>query len=90
VRVFEYPEMMHAKAWMSDDQFTVGSTNLSDGALDEYLELSASVRNDPAMLRQVETMLERDFDRSRELTDDDFGFKDRVVETLRDVTNLEF
>jgi cardiolipin synthase len=90
VRVFEYPTMMHAKAWLSDDQFTVGSTNLSDGALDEYLELSAAVRNDPEMLDQVETMLEQDFDKSREVQPDEFGFKDRAIETFRDLTNLEF
>jgi cardiolipin synthase len=90
VRVYEYPEMMHAKAWVTDDQLTVGSTNLSDGALDEYLELSAAVKDDPVTLAKAERMLEADLARSRELTLDDFGAGDRVKEFLREVTFLEF
>lgn len=90
VRVYEYPEMMHAKAWLTDEQLTVGSTNLSDGALDEYLELSAAVRDDAATLAKAERMLEADFARSRELSPDDFGLGDRVKELLREATYLEF
>lgn len=89
-RVYEYPTMMHAKAWLADDQLTVGSTNLSDGALDEYLELSAAVTDDPGTIAKAERMLEDDFARSRELTLDDFGFGDRVKEFVRDVTHFEF
>ncbi len=87
--VYEYPTMMHAKAWLSDDQFTVGSTNLSDGAIDEYLELSAAVR-DPATIAKAEAMLEADFAKSTELTLDDFSFGDRLKEFARDRTHLEF
>jgi cardiolipin synthase len=90
VRVYEYPTMMHAKAWLGDDRLTVGSTNLSDGALDEYLELSAAVKDDPKTIAKAEAMLEADFARSRELTLDEFGLGDRIVEKLRDVTHLEF
>lgn len=89
-RVYEYPTMMHAKAWLADDQLTVGSTNLSDGAIDEYLELSAAVKDDPATIAKAERMLEADFAKSRELSLDDFGAGDRVKEFVRDVTRLEF
>jgi phosphatidylserine/phosphatidylglycerophosphate/cardiolipin synthase-like enzyme len=46
VKVFELPEMLHAKAWLRDDDvLTIGSTNLSHGSLRFYRELSASVQD---------------------------------------------
>jgi cardiolipin synthase A/B len=90
VRVYIYPGMMHAKAWLGDDEFNVGSTNLSKGALYEYLELSAAIKDDPELLETVEQMLEGDFAKSEELTADDFGLGDRAFEIFRDVTNLDF
>jgi len=89
VKVFEFPRMMHAKLWMTDDQVTVGSTNLSDGSIDEYKELSAAVR-DPKTLRKAERMFIEDIRQSRQVTTSDFGTKDRVLEKLREVSQFEF
>ena len=90
VEVYGYERMMHAKAWLADDTFTIGSTNLSRGSLSHYMELSASVRDAGVAARAVQ-MLEADFSPERRMTTDDVdGFGLRTVGFVRRLFNLWF
>jgi cardiolipin synthase len=90
VEVYGHERMMHAKAWLADDQFTIGSTNLSRGSLRHYMELSASVRDAGVAAKAVQ-MLEDDFSPARRLSVDDVdGFGLRAIGFVRDLFNLWF
>ena len=41
VEVYGHERMMHAKAWLADDLFTIGSTNLSRGSQRHFYECSS-------------------------------------------------
>ncbi|MCW2920375.1 MAG: cardiolipin synthetase [Thermoleophilia bacterium] len=90
VEVYGYERMMHAKAWLADDTFTIGSTNLSRGSLSHYMELSASVRDAGVAAKAVQ-MLEADFSPERRMSVDDVdGVGLQAIGFVRRLFNLWF
>jgi cardiolipin synthase len=90
VEVYGHERMMHAKAWLADDTFTIGSTNLSRGSLVHYMELSASVRDAGVAAKAVQ-MLEGDFSPERRMSVadvDSIGL--RTIGFVRRLFNLWF
>lgn len=90
VEVYGHERMMHAKAWLADDLFTIGSTNLSRGSLVHYMELSASVRDAGVAAKAVQ-MLEGDFSPARRMSVEDVdsvGLK--TIGFVRRLFNLWF
>lgn len=90
VHVLEYPRMTHAKAWMSDDTVTVGSTNLTDGSFRWYAELSASVR-DARLAARMASEFRRDEALAKDLTVGDLDSrKNELLGAARRATGFEF
>ena len=86
VKLYEQPQMTHAKLWLSDNTANISSVNLDRrSAMDAY-EIGATIA-DTSFRRQVEQLFLRDFKRSRQI-----GAKDsdqyRAVELLRKKLNL--
>lgn len=70
VRIYEQPQMSHAKLWLSDDTANISSVNLDHHSASMDYEIGATV-HDPTFRTQVEQLFSRDFARSRVITADE-------------------
>jgi cardiolipin synthase len=92
VRVYEYPRMLHAKVWISDDRLTMGSTNLSHGSFATYDEYSVAIR-DAAASAKMAGMIDADTHVATRLSADDPSLNDwqnQATTAIRNLINFQF
>jgi cardiolipin synthase len=75
VRFFRYTDgFLHQKVMLIDDRVaTVGTANFDNRSFRLNFEITAAVTGDQRFIGEVETMLEGDFDRAREVPSDELS-----------------
>jgi cardiolipin synthase len=90
IPIYGFERMMHAKAWLSDDRLTVGSTNLSRGGLRWYKEMSASVEDAGTSAKAVR-LFQNDFLSTPQIQLDEVTtLGTRLLRMVRKITGLSF
>jgi cardiolipin synthase A/B len=89
VRIFEYqPSMMHAKTMVVDGRVVViGSTNIDKLSFDR-LEEGSLVADAPIVAHKLRNNLEKDFERSKEITQEIWSKRDLIPEIGRRASAL--